>query len=184
MVHAEDIAAWRGQPVIDPDGEQIGKLEDVLFDAGSGTPLLLSVKSGLLGRRSTLIPVEGASVGPDWVRVTFAKQAVEQAGKTDEPIPDAAGLAALGEAYGLRFSDQISLESTDRRDAQRAEAEAARARAENLEAEAEQKRARREAAAERAQAAGDDAGQADRDAEQAREAAARARAEADRLDGV
>ena len=184
MVHAEDIAAWRGQPVIDPDGEQIGKLEDVLFDSGSGTPLLLSVKSGLLGRRSTLIPVEGASVGPDWVRVTYAKQTAEDAGRAEDPVPDAAGLATLGEAYGLRFSDQITLESTDRRDAQRAEAEAARARAANLEAEAQQKLAAREAAAEDARAAGDNAGQAEREAEAAREAAARARAEADRYDGA
>ena len=184
MVHAEDISAWRGQPVIDPDGEQVGKLEDVLFDAGSGTPLLLSVKSGLLGRRTTLIPVEGASVGPDWVRVTYAKQTAEEAGRAQEPVPDAAGLAALGEAYGLRFSERISLESADARDAQRAEAEAARTRAANLEAEAQRKLAAREAAAEDARAAGDNAGQAERDAAEAREAAARARAEADRYGGA
>ena len=81
MVHAEDSSAWRGQLVIDPDGEQVGKLDDVLFDVGSGTSLLLSVKSGLLGRRTTLIPVEGATVGPDSVRVTYATRTAEPAPK-------------------------------------------------------------------------------------------------------
>jgi sporulation protein YlmC with PRC-barrel domain len=181
MVGIDDIAAWRGQQVIDPDGEQLGKLEDVLFDTGSGTPLLLVVKSGLLGRKSSLIPVEGATVGPDYVRVAHAKEAVDRAGThAGDELPDGEALGTIGGAYGLRFADRVNLESAGRRDEQRAEAEAARARAENLEAEAREKIAAHDAARERAHEAGDTAGQAERDAEQSRQAALEARREADR----
>jgi hypothetical protein len=181
VISVEHIEAWRGQPVIDPDGEQLGKLDEVFFDAASGTPLLISVKSGLLGRKSTLVPVDDATVGPDYVRVTHRQDAVDRAaGIGGEAAPDADQLGALGAAYGLKFSDQVRLESATERDANRAEAEAARARAEQLEADAEHKRLAREAAQEQAAAAGDSAGRAEREADEARRAAEAAREHADR----
>lgn len=181
VIAVDDIAAWRGAQVIDPDGEQLGKLEDVFFDSGSGTPLLIAVKSGLLGRKSTLVPINDATVGPDYVRVPHRKEAVERAaGIGGEGAPDADQLGALGSAYGLKFSDQVRLESATARETNRAEAEAARARAEQLEADAEQKRAAHAAAHERAGTAGDDAGRAEREAQDAQQAAEAARAQADR----
>lgn len=185
MVHVvigvERIEAWRGQQVIDPDGEQLGKLDEVFFDAASGTPLLIAVKSGLLGRKSALVPVNDATVGPDYVRVTHRKEAVDEAGGIGgEGAPDAEQLGALGSVYGLKFSDLVRLESATERETKRAEAEAARARAEQLEAEAERKLAEREAAHEQAEAAGDSAGLAEREADDARQAAVEAREDADR----
>ncbi|HWE08064.1 MAG TPA: PRC-barrel domain-containing protein [Solirubrobacteraceae bacterium] len=175
------IEAWRGQRVIDPGDEDLGKLEDVFFDTGTGTPLLLSVKSGLLGRRSTLIPIEGATVGPDYVRVSHTKEMVSRAGDSrgDGPPRDEE-LAALGSAYGLRFADRVHLESATQIEQTRAEAEAARARADQLEGEAQQKIAAHEAAREQARSAGESVGQADREAAEARQAALEARQHAER----
>ena len=181
MISVERIEDWRGQNVIDRSGEQLGKLEEVFFDSATGTPLVIAVKSGLLGRKSTLVPVDNASVGPDYVRVTHDKDAVDRAaGIGGEGAPDAADLGAVGAAYGLKFSDRVRLESATERDASRAQAEAARARAQELEAEAERKRVAHEAASERAETAGDDAGRAEREAQESRRAAEAARAEADR----
>jgi len=181
VIGVEHIEDWRGQAVIDPDGEQLGKLDEVFFDAGSGTPLLIAVKSGLLGRKSTLVPVVDATVGPDYVRVTHRREAVDRAaGIGDEAPLEADQLGALGSVYGLKFADRVRLESATERDAQRAEAGAARARAEELEADAEHKRVAREAAQEQAAAAGDSAGRAEREADDARQAAADAREHADR----
>jgi hypothetical protein len=179
MIGVDRIEAWRGKQVLDPDDEDLGKLDDVLFDSASGTPLLISVKSGLLGRHTTLVPIDGARVGPDYVRVAHRRQAVEAAGH-GEGVPDQEGLAAVGSAYGLRFSERIELESGAARDAREAEAEAARQRAEQLEAEAQEKIAAHEAARDQVQSAGESAGQAQREAEQARQAALEARREADR----
>jgi PRC-barrel domain len=181
VITVEHIEAWRGQPVIDPDGQQLGKLDEVFFDAASGTPLLISIKSGLLGRKSTLVPVDDATVGPDYVRVTHRQEAVDgAAGIGGDAAPDADQLSALGSAYGLKFSVRVQLQSATERDAKRAEAEAARARAEQLEADAEHKLVAREAAHEQAAAAGDSAGRAEREAEEARLAAEAAREHADR----
>ena len=181
VIGVEHIEAWRGQQVIDPDGQQLGKLDEVFFDTASGTPLMIAVKSGLLGRKSTLVPIDDATVGPDYIRVAHRQEVVERAaGIGGESAPDADQLSALGSAYGLKFSDRVQLESATAREAKRAEAEAARARAEDLEADADRKLAAKEAAQEQAATAGDSAGQAEREAEDARRAAADARKQADR----
>jgi sporulation protein YlmC with PRC-barrel domain len=179
MIGVEHIEEWRGHQVLDAAGEQLGKLEDVLFDSGSGTPLLISVKSGLLGRRSALVPVDGATVGPNYIRVAHRKEEVDRVDAFDG-VPDAEQLGALGGVYGLEFSDRVRLESASQRETNRAEAEAARARADQLEAAAQRKLAAHEAAHERAQTAGDDAGRAEREAAEARQAALEAREQADR----
>jgi hypothetical protein len=185
MIGVEHIEDWRGQTVIDPDGEQLGKLDDVFFDSVSGTPLLIAVKSGLLGRTSTLVPINDATVGPDYVRVTHGKEAVQRAaGIGGEAAPDDAQLGELGTVYGLKFSDRVRLESATERETNHAEAQAARDRAEQLEAEAQEKQAARDAAHERAHTAGDDAGRAEREADEAREAAEAARRQADGYGGA
>jgi sporulation protein YlmC with PRC-barrel domain len=181
MIGVERIQDWRGQRVIDPDGEELGKLDDVFFDTVSGMPMLIAVKSGLLGRKSTLVPVNDATVGPDYVRVTHRKEMVDRAGAIGgETAPDAERLGELGTAYGLKFSDRVQLESATERETNQAEAEAAQARAARLETEAQQKHSAHEDARARAQSAGTDAGQAEREAEQAGRAAQEAREQADR----
>ncbi|HET8978064.1 MAG TPA: PRC-barrel domain-containing protein [Solirubrobacteraceae bacterium] len=181
MIGVDHIEDWRGQKVIDQAGEELGKLEEVFFDVGSGTPLLISVKSGLLGRRSTLVPVDEARVGPDYVRVAHPKEVVDRAGtRRGEEAPGDEELAATGSAYGLRFSERVRLESATELARMRAEAEAARAQAEQLEADAQEKIAAHEAARQRAESAGEDVSQAEREAEAARQAALEARQNAER----
>jgi sporulation protein YlmC with PRC-barrel domain len=181
MIGVDHIEAWRGQQVYDADGTQLGKLDDVYFDSASGTPLLIAVRSGLLGRRSNVIPIDGAVVGPDYVRVVYRKEAVDRAADAGgDGVPDAEQLSALGAAYGLAFSERIRLESAGEVEANRAEADAARRRADQLEAAAQEKLSVRDAARQRADGATDDATQAEREAESAREAALEARRQADR----
>ena len=143
----EHIEDWRGREVRDPAGESLGKLQDIWFDAGSGTPLLASVKSGRLGRHSKMIPIDGSAVGPDYLRVAHARAEIDDSPNVDgDDAPDATALDGIGEAYGLRFSEKIRLESSTALETRRAESEAARRRAEDLEAEAREKAAARAAA--------------------------------------
>ena len=183
MIPAEHIEDWRGKEVRDPDGESLGKLQEIYFDVGTGTPILGSIKSGLLGRHMKMIPIDGAVVGTDYLRVKHAKSAIDGSPEADkEDPPNAVELDEIGKAYGLRFSDQVRLEGATAADARRAEAEAARQRAEQAETTAREKAAALEAAQSRAKGATTDAGQAEREAEEAREAARRARADAQRHD--
>ncbi len=175
----EHIEDWRGKDVRDPDDESLGKLQEIWFDGGSGTPLLVSVKSGLLGRHTKMIPIDGSTVGPDHLRVSHAKAAVEESPNADgEDPPNAVELDEIGKAYGLRFSEKVHLESASAVQARRAEAEEARHRAEELEAEAREKAAALESAQSRSEQTSAEAQRAQREAEAAREAARRAREQA------
>ncbi len=182
MIEAEHFEQWRGHQVVDPGGDQLGKLDQVYFDSASGDPVLISVKSGLLGRSSKLVALDGATVGVDYVRVAHSKESVGGApDATADRAPDPDELSALGATYGLRFSDQLKLQSADEIAAHRAAAEAARRRAAELDADARAKSERHDAAAQRAQGAAADADQARRDAEQAERAAREAREQAEKF---
>jgi hypothetical protein len=183
MINAEHIESWRGQQVLDPAGEQLGKLEEIYFDKSSGTPLLATVKSGLLGRRSKLVPIDGATVARDYIRLVHEKAIVDSAPEAvGDATPDGAALDAVGAAYGLKFSERVELETSGEAEARRAEAEAARARADQLAREARDKIEARDAAHERAHGASEAATQAEREAEEARQAALEAREKAQRYD--
>jgi hypothetical protein len=183
MIGVEHIETWRGQPVLDPAGEQLGKLEEIYFDKSSGTPLLLTVKSGLLGRHSKLVPIDGASVSRDYIRLVHDKATVDTAPEAvGDTTPDPAALDAVGAAYGLKFSERVELETSAEAEARRAEAEAARERADQLAREAREKIEARDAAHERVHGASEAATEAEREAEEARQAALDAREKAQRYD--
>jgi uncharacterized protein YrrD len=73
----EQIEEWKGQDVVDCDGEKIGKLEDVYFEADSRTAVFGCVKIGMLGRRHLLVPLEGASLSRDHLRVAYHRDQVK-----------------------------------------------------------------------------------------------------------
>jgi hypothetical protein len=145
----------------------------------------MAVKHGLLSRKVTMIPIDGSTVGPDYVRVAHDRGTVDAApAATPDQIPDTQELDTIGEAYGLRFSERISLESATVLEQRRAEARAARDRAAELEAQARELAADRDAAHAQAKGAAQSATQAERDAERARQAAADARQEASKYEGT
>lgn len=185
MINVEHIEDWRGKDVVDRAGVGLGKLHEVYYDEGTQTPILLAIKHGLLGRKVTMIPVDGATVGPDYVRVAHERGTVDAApANAPDEIPNTQELDTIGEAYGLRFSERISLQTATVMEQRRAEARAAREHAAELEAQARELAADRDAAKAQAQGASESATQAERDAERARQAAAEARAEAAKYEGI
>jgi uncharacterized protein YrrD len=82
-IFVEDIKKWQGDDVIDQAGEKLGKLEEVYYDAETDLPGFAAVKSGVLGKRVTLVPLAGASVGHDFVRVKATKEQVKKAPSFD-----------------------------------------------------------------------------------------------------
>lgn len=80
MFPAENLRDWRGYKVIDPDGDKIGELEAVYVDTGTDEPAFGTVKVGFLGRhRLALVPLTGATVTPDAVRVRYGRKLVNDA---------------------------------------------------------------------------------------------------------
>jgi PRC-barrel domain len=69
----EDLKEWRGESVVDPADAKLGKLEDIYYDTETDLPAFAAVKSGVVGKRITLVPVAGATVGHSHVRVAVGK---------------------------------------------------------------------------------------------------------------
>jgi PRC-barrel domain len=176
MITAEQIEQWRGRSVVDADGQDLGKLDDVYY-AAAGEPVLVRIRSGLMGRHQALVPLSGSSVTRDYLRVGYQQAQIQAAGDVEiaERL-DPATAASIGSAYGIALpgADE-GFETSAQLQARRAAAIAAQQQADALLDDAH--RLGGQAAHERAKAADADASatQAEHDA-----AAAAARAEAAR----
>jgi hypothetical protein len=103
-IPVEDIKEWRGEDVVDLHGDKLGKLEEVYYDTETDAPAFAAVKSGLFGKRLTLVPLAGATAARSHVRVRAAKDEFKEAPSFD---PDAE-LGPEDEAstyryYGLEY---------------------------------------------------------------------------------
>ena len=74
-----DVAAWRGRTVVDRDGAKIGKLEEIYLDQETNNPEWALVNTGLLGTKSSFVPLKGAAPAGEEVRVAYAKDQVKDA---------------------------------------------------------------------------------------------------------
>lgn len=94
MFEAVDIREWQGQSVVDPEGNKIGSLESVYVDTATDEPTFATVTVGIPTRhRAVFVPLAGADVGPDYVRVTHFRDQVKNA----PAIPDGGELPASDE---------------------------------------------------------------------------------------
>lgn len=73
------VAEWHGKELIDCDGQTIGKLERVYFDVETDEPQFATVKEGFMGRHMTFVPLVGATIGPDTLRVSVSRSQVKDA---------------------------------------------------------------------------------------------------------
>src|SRR3954466_14755012 len=104
-VAAENLGDWRGQSVVDPDGEKVGSFDELFYDSETDNARLIAVKSGVIGKQLTLVPVAGASVGPDYVRVAHSKAQIKDAPNhdTDTELSATDETAVYGH-YGLAYA--------------------------------------------------------------------------------
>ena len=84
MFPAENIRDWRTLNVVDPDGGKIGTLESVYVDTTTDQPFFAAVVTGMIGRHKlTFVPLTGATVAPDHIKVTVSKDAAKNAPSID-----------------------------------------------------------------------------------------------------
>jgi uncharacterized protein (TIGR02271 family) len=79
----EDVLSWRGQNMVDSDGDKIGKIEEIYLDAETDEPEWALVSTGLFGGKQSFVPVRDAASTGDGVRVAFDKATVKDAPKID-----------------------------------------------------------------------------------------------------
>jgi hypothetical protein len=90
MFEAGDIREWRGHDVVDRSGHKIGTLESVYVDTATDQPAFATVTVGLPTRhRLVFVPLAGATVGPGYLKITYAKRLVKDAPSigTDGVLP-------------------------------------------------------------------------------------------------
>ena len=84
MKTVEDVQTWRGMKMVDADGDKIGTIEDIFLDRQTGEPAWAAVKTGLFGRKQTLVPIHDAELTEDnEVHVTLQKEKVKDAPRID-----------------------------------------------------------------------------------------------------
>lgn len=106
MFEAGDIREWRGEDVVDSQGRKIGTLESVYVDTTTDRPAFATVTVGVpTRRRLVFVPLEGARVGPGYVRVNHPKNQVRNAPSigTDGELL-AGDEAAVFEHYQLGYT--------------------------------------------------------------------------------
>lgn len=79
MQSNQDVLSWRGRDVVDRDGDNIGSLEEIYLDAETDEPTWAAVKTGMFGTRSTFVPIRGAQLDGDQVRVAHEKSHIKDA---------------------------------------------------------------------------------------------------------
>ena len=183
MLNVEQIEEWLGQEALDLEGEKVGKLDEVYYSQGAGEAVFASIKSGLLGRRSSLVPLAGATVGRDYVRLAYSAKQIEQA-RSEVDVHenvDRDDARRLGELYGVAVTPDEDFEGASVINARLQASAEARKQAEALEEEARQRAAAADEAQGAAHGAEQDAAQKAEESEHARAEADRARSEAERI---
>ncbi|MGY0060164.1 PRC-barrel domain-containing protein [Streptomyces sp. LZ34] len=90
MFEADDIRKWRDHDVVDSASRKIGTLESIYVDTATDQPAFATVTVGMpTRRRLVFVPLEGATVGPGYLKVTYPKDQVRGAPSigTDAVLP-------------------------------------------------------------------------------------------------
>jgi len=105
----QNVTEWRGQELLDNDGEKIGTIEEIYLDTDTDQPEWALVKTGLFGGKGTFVPLQQANPTGDGVQVPFEKSHVKDAPNID---PDGqlsrSEERTLYEHYGLGYDDSQS----------------------------------------------------------------------------
>ncbi|MBI5106801.1 MAG: PRC-barrel domain-containing protein [Solirubrobacterales bacterium] len=88
MSHDIDtVLGWRGRRVRDREGEELGKLGDVYLDREDDRPAWAGIRTGLFGRRETIVPLQGVSETEDGdLRLPYDAALVRDAPNVDPDV--------------------------------------------------------------------------------------------------
>ena len=100
MTTANNVLEWRGQELLDNDGQKIGTIEEIYLDTETDQPEWALVKTGLFGGKGTFVPLQQANPTGDGVQVPFEKSHVKDAphAEADGALSQEEGLLRQGEA--------------------------------------------------------------------------------------
>jgi sporulation protein YlmC with PRC-barrel domain len=105
----QSVLEWRGQELLDNDGQKIGTIEEIYLDTETDQPEWALVKTGLFGGKGTFVPLQQANPSEGGVQVPFEKSHVKDAPNVD---PDGelsqSEEQTLYRHYGLEYGESQS----------------------------------------------------------------------------
>lgn len=102
MTEISNPAELHGKKLVDPSGGEIGQVQEIYLDHETDRPEFALVNTGLFGRKSTFVPLTGASLDGPRVWVDVDKDRVADAPKVDpEDELSAEQEAAIYHHYGI-----------------------------------------------------------------------------------
>jgi uncharacterized protein (TIGR02271 family) len=104
----EQLTAMRGAPVYDVEGEKIGSVEEVFYDAETRQPEWIGIGTGFLGTKRVLVPTTGADTSGDAITVRYSKDQVKDSPDIDSDEIGAETEQELYAYYGLEYSERRS----------------------------------------------------------------------------
>ena len=104
----EQLRGARGAPVYDSAGQKIGKVEEIHLDDDTNAPEWIGLGTGVFKTKRVLVPVAGADISSDAVRVPYSKDAVKETPDIDtDEIPQETE-RELYDHYGIDYSKEPS----------------------------------------------------------------------------
>jgi sporulation protein YlmC with PRC-barrel domain len=109
-VDIDTALEWRGRTVVDRDGERIGTLEELYLDERD-EPAWATVRAGVLGLRSSLVPLSDMRPVGEELEVPYDRQRVK-----DAPAIEASEQVADEDADRLRQHYGLDEQAAERED--------------------------------------------------------------------
>jgi uncharacterized protein (TIGR02271 family) len=79
----DDFTGWIGRTAVDPNGDKVGKIEDIYADDDTGQPEWLAVHTGTFGSHVSFVPLQGAQVQGDSLVLGYDKGLVKDAPRAE-----------------------------------------------------------------------------------------------------
>lgn len=83
----EVLLSWRGSTAYDRAGEKLGKIGDLYLDGETDIPAYAGIRTGLLGRHESIVPLAGAEERDGDIHLPYDRELILGAPSLD---PDAA----------------------------------------------------------------------------------------------
>jgi hypothetical protein len=98
---------WLERAVQDSNGEQIGHADGIYADSRTGEPTFLLVKGGLFGLHLHFVPLEGAQITGEDIKVAWDKDTISNAPKiaADDSLSSEEE-RRLFDHYGIHFGEE------------------------------------------------------------------------------
>ena len=103
MLSEREVSAAVGTTALDADGGKLGTVEHFFVDDRTGTPTWVAVTTGLFGTRTSIVPVQSATLAEGRLVLPVTRESVRSA-------PDVGGSGHLGPDDEARLRRHYGLE--------------------------------------------------------------------------